>query len=130
MPENKKQKSLFMQKSDFSNKKTKFLTGSIELEPSYDPKKVESRIYETWEKSGFFQPENLPGKRKKAYTIVLPPPNITGSLHMGHARNYCIGDCYARYKRMQGFNVLYPMGYDSFGLPAENAAIKQNNTSK
>ena len=70
------------------------------------------------------------GKKKKLYILeMLPYPSAAG-LHMGHIRNYSIGDSFARFKRMQGFNVLYPMGYDAFGLPAENAAIKSRTHPK
>ena len=91
------------------------------VESKYDFKKIEEKWQKKWEKSKIFQSRE--GKKNK-YTIIemYPYPSSSG-LHMGHAFNYTIGDVYARFKRMQGFNVLYPMGYDSFGLPAENAAI-------
>ncbi len=76
-----------------------------------------------WESKGIFHVKEDP-KKKKFFNLEMFPYPSSSLLHMGHARNYTIGDCYARFKRMQGFNVLYPMGYDSFGLPAENAAIK------
>ena len=65
-----------------------------------------------------------PNPDKKPFTIVLPPPNITGQLHMGHALDHVIQDVLIRFKRMQGFNVLHPMGYDAYGLPAEQYAIQ------
>jgi leucyl-tRNA synthetase len=82
-----------------------------------------------WETAKVFRvKENSRGK--KYYVLeMLPYPSAAG-LHMGHIRNYSMGDAYARYKRMQGFNVLYPMGYDAFGLPAENAAIKDGTHPK
>ena len=76
-----------------------------------------------WEKSKIFK-SKIDEKKEKYMTIEMYPYPSSSSLHMGHARNYVIGDVHARFKRMNGFNVLYPMGYDSFGLPAENAAIK------
>src|SRR3989338_2589497 len=90
---------------------------------------IAKKWQEKWESSKIFEVKEDP-KKKKYYVLEMYPYPSGYGLHMGHARNYCIGDCYARYKRMQGFNVLYPMGYDSFGLPAENAAIKAKSHPK
>lgn len=89
-----------------------------------DFKKIEKKWQKKWEKSKIFQVKEA--SKKKFFTLEMFPYPSHSSLHMGHAFNYIVGDIYARFRRMQGFNVLYPMGYDSFGLPAENAAIKSN----
>ena len=105
--------------------KQKLQNMSNELDSAYDPKKVESRIYEMWEKSGLFNPDKLPGRRKKSYTIVLPPPNITGSLHMGHALNAVIQDILIRKKRMEEYRALWVPGTDHAGIATQNAVEKE-----
>ncbi len=91
--------------------------------------KMEKKWQKVWADSNAFKATETRG-RKKCYVLeMFPYPSGTG-LHMGHIRNYSMGDAYARFKRMQGFNVLYPMGYDAFGLPAENAAIKAKSHPK
>lgn len=90
----------------------------------YDFKKIEKKWQKKWEKSKIFQVKENP-KKKKYYVLEMYPYPSASFLHMGHVRNFTIGDVYARFKRMNGFNVLYPMGYDSFGLPAETAAKKK-----
>ena len=94
-----------------------------ELEGKFEPKTFEEEIYKNWNEKGYFKPSN--DKTKKPYTIVIPPPNITGKLHMGHALDETLQDILIRYKRMQGFNTLWVPGTDHASIATEAKIVEK-----
>lgn len=93
------------------------------METKYEPQKFEKQIYEKWEKGGYFSSKPNPGK--KPYTIVMPPPNVTGQLHLGHALNNTIQDIIIRYKRMQGFEANWIPGTDHASISTEAKVVEK-----
>ena len=89
----------------------------INLPKNYAPSEFEDRIYAGWCEKGYFTPERDP--EKKPFTIVIPPPNVTGQLHMGHALDETLQDILIRYKRMQGFSALWVPGTDHAGISTQ-----------
>lgn len=96
---------------------------SKELSKTYDPKDIEDRLYQKWEESGYFHAEV--DKRKKPFSIVMPPPNITGQLHMGHALDNTLQDILTRFKRMQGYSALWLPGTDHASIATEVKVVEQ-----
>ena len=93
------------------------------LEKNYDPKKTEEKIYKFWEKNECFKPSV--DENKETYTIVMPPPNVTGNLHMGHALDQTMQDIMIRFKRMQGFSTLWVPGTDHAAIATEAKLMEQ-----
>lgn len=91
----------------------------------YNPLDTESRIYSIWEKSGYFNPDNLPSSHKEPFTIIMPPPNVTGVLHMGHGLMLTIEDVLIRYKRMRGFKTLWLPGTDHAAIATQSKVEKE-----
>ncbi|MBU1261497.1 class I tRNA ligase family protein, partial [bacterium] len=91
------------------------------MEKAYEPKDIEEKWYSFWEKEGYFIADN---QKEKPYSIVIPPPNVTGSLHIGHALNNTIQDILIRWRRMQGYSVLWLPGTDHAGIATQNVVEK------
>ena len=93
------------------------------LDKSYDPHQVEEKWYRYWTEHGYFRADE--NSEQEAYSIVIPPPNVTGVLHIGHALNNTLQDILIRFKRMEGYNVLWMPGTDHAGIATQNVVEKQ-----
>jgi len=122
----KEKKSKLEEKFEFKNETKKGEKKDVENIPmpkEYHPKFVEAGWYDWWESQGYFKPEN--DSKKEKYVIVIPPPNITGTLHIGHGLTVSIEDCLIRYHRMKGFNCLYLPGTDHAGIATQVVVEKK-----
>ena len=91
----------------------------MDIPKQYDPKEAESHHYQRWENAGYFAPEINRDPNAPVFTIVIPPPNVTGSLHMGHALQHTLMDVMTRHKRMSGFRTLWLPGMDHAGISTQ-----------
>lgn len=98
---------------------------NTELPKTYDPHAVEDAIAKRWEEQGYSNPDNLPKRHTEPFVVMMPPPNVTGSLHMGHALEASMTDCLIRMKRMQGFRTLYLPGTDHASIATQNVVEKE-----
>ena len=97
----------------------------MEIPKTYEPKDVEDRWYPRWEQGGYFSPESNPDPKAKVFSMVIPPPNVTGYLHMGHALNQTLQDVLARWRRMAGDRVLWLPGTDHAGIATQMVVERQ-----
>ena len=97
----------------------------MELSKAYSPKAHEDKIYKNWEQKKLFNPDTIKPRKKQSFSIVLPPPNVTGTLHLGHAAMLAIEDLMIRYKRMQGFDTLWVPGTDHAAIATQNVVEKK-----
>src|SRR5580704_17821608 len=95
------------------------------LDQPYDPALVEPRWYEFWERNGVFESSDAPGDSRPVYVIPMPPPNVTGSLHMGHAQRVTLEDALTRWHRMRGYNALWQPGIDHAGIATQLVVERQ-----
>jgi len=99
------------------------MSSSRELASTFSPQEIEAPLYQKWVDAGYFTADAA--SKKEAFSIVLPPPNVTGVLHIGHALDQTLQDCLSRMKRMQGFEVLWLPGMDHAGIATQNVVEKQ-----
>src|SRR5690606_3488533 len=97
----------------------------MEIPKVYDPKTAETSHYQRWEEGGFFAPEINQNPDAEAFSIVIPPPNVTGSLHMGHALQHTLMDVLTRWKRMLGYRTLFLVGVDHAGISTQLMVTRQ-----